>query len=106
MAINYSTSILFINTVDEGDRTDVAKEVVYEITATEGDKSFSSMKTVPLGDAGDDFTPYGSLTESQVKTWAEAVIGDAEIAALRTGLNSLFTNPIHSAQPTAKQTPW
>ena len=106
MAIQYTASIGSVSTLDESGNNNVVKAAVYELTATEGDESYHSMRSVDLGDADDSFTAYESLTENTVIGWCEAVLGSSEVAAMKVGLASQFTTPIASAEPQNKQLPW
>jgi len=106
MAIQYTKSITSMSTEDEGDNTDVVKSAVYNITATEGNKSFASMKTIPLGDVSDDYASYDALTEDVVIGWCEAVMGSSEVVALKRGLEVQFTTPFTIGVPQEKQLPW
>ena len=106
MAIQYTASIGSMSTLDEGGNNDVVKEAVYYLTAAEGNKSFTSMKTIRMGDVGGSFTAYDSLTESDVVGWCETIMGASEVTALLRGLEVQFTTPIAPAEPQDKQLPW
>lgn len=65
----------------EGSLTDVVITVDWRRTATDGQYSADCYGQVSLGPpAPSDFTPYDSLTKTQVQGWVEAALTPAAVA--------------------------
>lgn len=94
-------------TTTKSGNSDFIVRVEYDITGTDGINTITMPYTETFDVVGQSFTPFTSLSESQVVSWAQEKLGAAQLANLQLGFEKqleLMSNP---PPPVVERTvPW
>lgn len=96
-----------LRTTTKDGNTDFVVRVEYIITGTDGKNTIEIPYAHNFSVPGDSFTPFSSLTEAQVISWAQTAMGVAKLENLKLNFSKQLDKMANPPPPiVVKKEPW
>jgi len=86
-----------LRTISSGDVSNIVKEATYRYTATNGTASAYYEKVAEFEYNAETFTPFASLTESQVVGWVKGKLGSTFVTQIETKIAAELAEEIEES---------
>ena len=95
---------------DSEGHSDIVNNIEWLLTASDGEdpphEALCSSVTNVLWEEGDDWIPYGDLTQSDIVGWVEGGFAEGELDSIKSKLDAQIEEEVNPTEESSSDMPW